>query len=219
LPQWSQIHLLKRIRNAPEFLLLGLAAAGLVFYVIRGLVVERADDERGRTPRLPMLFIGIYFGAVVFFASALSAISAGVQDRGWEISPWRETGFSWIGWAVVIAVALTALYDFLRDYPVAVLSVSILLAVFGFMTSIVNQADMSGVNSRTDTRLYNQVGLLIVNFDDTPEGIEQRCDVLDGLRAFAPNDSELRKMNLIATYVESAANNIYGAEFCDSDSS
>lgn len=219
LPQWSQIHLLKRIRTAPEFLLLGVAAAGVVFYVIRGLVVERADDKRGRRPRLPMLLLGLYFAAVVFFASLMSAVSGAVQDKGWDISPWRETGFSWIGWAVVIAVALTAFYDFLRDYPVAVLSVSILLAVFGFMTSIVNQADMSGVNSRTDTRLYNEVGLLIVNFDDTPEGNEQRCDVLDGLRDFAPNEAELRKMNLIATYVDSAAANIYGAEFCDSESS
>ena len=166
-----------------------------------------------------MLLIGIYFSAVVFLASVLSAISGAVQDKGWDISPWRETGFAWIGWTVVIAVALTAFYDFLRDYPTLVLSLTVLLAGLAFMTSIVNQADMSGVNARTDTRLYNEVGLLLVSFDDTPEGNAQRCGVLDGLRDFAPNDSELRKMNLIATYLDSATDNIYGVEFCDSDSS
>lgn len=219
LPQWSQVHLLKRIRGAPEFLLPAVAGAAVVFYTIRRTAIEREEDERGRRPVVPMLLIGIYFATVIFFASALAAISGGVQDKGWEISPWRETGFTWIGWAVVIAVALTALFDYLRDYAVLVAALSLLLAGLGFMTSIVNQADMASVNRRTDTRLYNQAGLFLVSFDDTPEGNEARCGVIDDLRDFAPNESELRKMNLIGEYLDDAAENIYGVVFCDSDSS
>jgi len=219
LPQWSQVHLLKRVRAAPEFLLLGAAAAGLAFHVIRRTAIERKEDERGRRPVLPMLLIGIYFGSVVLLASMLSASSGGVQDRGWEISPWRETGFTWIGWAVILAVALTALYDYLRDFPKAVMALSVLLAGLALMTSVVNQADMASVNRRTDSRLYNQVGLFVVQFDDTPEGNLARCDAIDGLRDFAPNESELRKMNLIGGFLDDTASSLYGVEFCDSDSS
>jgi len=216
VPQWSQIHLVKRLRHAPEFLLLAVTGAGFAFMVLRRMVVEREGDERGRRPRLPMALVGIYFGAVLLLASVLSAVSGGVQDKGADISPWRESGFSWIAWAVILAVVLTALYDWLYDRSALLLSV--FLAGSLALTSIVNQVDMASVNARTDTRLYNEVGMLLVNFDNTPEGNADRCDALDGLREFAPSDSELRKMNLIASYVDSAAENIYGTEFCTSDS-
>ncbi len=219
VPQWTQVHLLKRIKATPEFLLAAGAAAGLVLYVIRRTVVENEGDERGRRPRLPMLLIGMYFGAVVLLASALSAVSGAVQDKGVEISPWRETGFSWIGWAVVIAVALTALYDYLRDYPAVAMTLSVLLAGLALVTSIVNQADMQSVNKRTDTRLYNQAGLFVVHFDDTPAGNTQRCLVIDDLRAFAPNESELSKMNLIGEFLDDTASSLYGVVYCDSESS
>ena len=219
IPQWTQVHLLKRIRSAPEFLLLAFTAAGMAFYVIRKLAIERDGDVRGRRPRLPMLLVGLYFASVLFFATVLSAVSGGVQDRGWDISPWRETGFNWVAWAVVIAVALTALFDWLKDYPVLGLWVSLLLAGLMFMTSIVNQADMASVRSREDTRLYNEAGLLLVSFDNNPEGNAQRCDVIDDLRDFAANASELRKMNILGGFLDDAAENIYGTIYCETDSS
>jgi hypothetical protein len=219
IPQWTQVHLLKRLRSAPEFLLLGVVAGGLAYYVLRRTAFERENDERGRSPRLPMLLLGVYFAALVFFAAWLAAISGAVQDKGWDISPWRETGFTWIGWSVIIAVALTAFFDWLRNDPGVVIALSAIIAVLAFMTAIVNQADMASVNSRLDTRLINEAGLLLANFDVTEEGNAQRCGVMADLRDSAPNDSELRKMNLIATYLDSAADNIYGVVFCDSDSS
>ncbi len=217
IPQWTQIHLIKRLRAAPEFLLLAATAGGLAYAVLQRTVIERDDDQRGRRPRLPMALIGIYFATVLFFASILSAVSGAVQDKGADISPWRETGFSWIAWAVIIAVVLTALYDWLYDRSALVMSVC--LALLMAMTAVVNQADMASVNSRLDTRAYNEVGLLLVNFDDTAEGNEQRCAVVDELRDFSPRESELRKMNLIGTYLDSAAENLYGTVFCDSGSS
>jgi hypothetical protein len=219
IPQWTQAHLLDQIRSAPEFLLLAVAGVGLAFYVIRKLAIERDGDVRGRRPRLPMALVGLYFAGVLFFATALAAVSGGVQDRGWDISPWRETGFSWIAWAVVIAVALTALFDWLKEYPVWSMAASVLLALLIFMTSIVNQADMANVRLQPDTRLYNAAGLLLVDFDDTPEGNQQRCDVIDDLRDFAPNASELRKMNILGGFLDDAADNIYGFVYCDSESS
>ncbi len=214
VPQVVQVELLRRLRNAPEFLLLAAAGGGMAFLVLRRVVVEREDDERGRHPRVPMLLIGFYFGAVLFFASVLAAVSGGVQDKGADISPWRETGFSWIAWAVILAVALTALFDWL--YERSALWLTIILAVLVALTSILNQADMATVNSRSDTRLYNEAGLLLVNFDNTPEGDAERCAVIDGLRAYAPTESELRKMNIIGEYLDATAANIYGTEFCES---
>jgi hypothetical protein len=219
IPQWSQVHLLKRISSAPEFLLLAVAGAGMAFYVIRKLAIEREGDVRGRRPRLPMLLVGLYFAAVLLFASALSAVSGAVQDSGWEISPWRETGFSWIAWAVVIAVALTALFDWLKYYPILGMSVSVLLALLVLMTSIVNQADMASVRSRLDGRLHNEAGLLLVSFDTNTAGNAQRCDVVEDLRDFAGTASELRKMNLLGDFLDDAAENIYGTIYCDPDSS
>ena len=75
------------------------------------------------------------------------------------------------------------------------------------------------VTHHPDTRLLNEAGLLLVNFDDTDRGDAQRCGVMADLRDSAPNALELRKMSLIATYLDSAADNIYGVVFCDSDSS
>jgi hypothetical protein len=220
IPQWTQVHLLKRIRSAPEFLLLaGVGAAG-AWYVIQRLVIQREGDVRGRRPRLPMALVAAYFATVLFFATALSAVSGGVQDRGWDISPWRETGFNWIAWAVILAVVLTAAYDWItRDYPVLVVGITALLAGLMFVTSIVNQADMASVRSRLDSRLYNEAGLLLVSFDNTPEGNERRCEVIQDLRDFAPNASELRKMNLLGEFIDDAAENIYGTIYCETDSS
>ena len=208
-----------RIRNVPEFLLLGVASAGLVWYVIRRHVVERDDDVLGRTPRLPMLLLGAYFGAVVLMGTMVSTVSAGVQDKGWDISPWRESGFTWVGWAVILAIALTVLFHALRDHPGLVTLVSIGLAAIMFVTSVVNQADIERVRSTLDGRLYNEAGLLLVNFDDTPEGNAQRCGVLADLRDFAPNDSELWKMRRLGNYLDDAADNIYGVIYCDPGSS
>ena len=168
---------------------------------------------------MAVLLIGIYFGAVVLLASTVGAVSGAVQDKGWDISPWRESGFSWIGWAVIFAVALTAFYDYLRDFPAIVTALSVVLAALALVTAVVNQADMASVNRRTDTRLYNQAGLSLVQFDATPEGNAARCATIDGLRDFAPNESELRKMNLIGSYLDDAGSSLYGVVFCDSDSS
>ena len=185
--------------------------------MLRRTAIESDDDERGRRPRLPMALIGIYFGTVLFFASVLSAVSGGVQDKGASLSPWRETGFSWIAWAVIIAIILTALYDWLYDRSALIMSAC--LGLLMALTAIVNQADMASVNSRLDTRAYNEIGLLLVNFDNTAEGNAQRCAVIDELRDFAASESEVRKMNLIGTYLDSTAENIYGTVYCDSDSS
>lgn len=217
VPQFAQIDLLGRLRGSPEFLLLAAIGAGLAFVALRRTTLERDGEERGRRVRIPMMLVGTYFGAVLFFAALLAAVSGGVQDKGVTYSPWRETGFTWIAWAVILAIVLTILYDRLTSRAALVASVALALLVS--LTSIVNQADMATVHARSDTRLYNELGLLIVNFDRTPEGDQERCDVLDGLRDYAANPSELRKMNLIETYLDSAADSIYGTVFCDSGSS
>lgn len=220
IPQIGRIHRLRRIGAAPEFLALAVAAAGIGFYVVRKLVVEHEGDTRGRRPRFPMALAGAYFASVLFLAAALSAVSGGVQDRGWDFSPWRETGFTWIAWAVVIAVALAALYDWL-DQSIRGMGIvlPIVLAALLFVTSIINQADMARVRSRLDSRLYNEAGLLLVDFDVGPEGNSRRCEVIDDLRDFAASESELRKMNILGGFLDDAAENIYGTIYCETDSS
>lgn len=216
--QWSQYALLKRIRHAPEFLLLALAAAAFAYSVIRRALSERPEEEVRRRPRLPMLLVGVYFAVVVALGASLAAVSAAVQDKGWDISPWRETGFTWIGWSVVIAVTLVALFDAVRFRDWMVTGLSAILVVSAAVTSLVNQADMATINARPDTRLYNEVGLLVVNFDKTPESESARCTVLENLRDFAPNETELHKMNLLSRYLDATATNLYGVVFCESDS-
>ena len=217
VPQLTQLRLLERLRGAPEFLLLAAASGGLGFVALQRTAIEYEDDSRGRRPRIPMALIGLYFVAVLFFASLLASVSKGVQDKGAYIAPWRETGFSWIAWAVILAIVLTIVFDVIHDRWALVISgvLAVLLAV----TAIINQADMATVNARTDTRLYNEAGLLLVNFDRNDEGNVARCAVLDGLREFAATESELRKMNLIGTYLDSSAVSMYGMDYCDSDSS
>jgi hypothetical protein len=216
VPQWTQFHLVRRLRGSPEFLLLAVVGGWLAYSALTRTAIEYEDDTRGRTPRQPMALLGVYFAAVLLLASTLAAASAAVQDKGADISPWRETGFSWIAWSVVIAIALTALYDWLSDRSATVATAC--LALLMAITSVVNQADMASVNSREDTRLYNEAGLLLVNFDETATGETQRCAVLEGLMEFAATDSERRKMGLIASYLDTAADSFYGTEFCVSDS-
>ncbi len=214
VPQWSQLNLLSWVRRAPEFLLPAVVGAGLAFEVLRRTAIERDEDTRGRHPRVPMTLMGIYFVMILFGAATLAALSGGLQDRGADISPWRETGLSWMAWAVILGIALTALYDWLYDRSALVMSACLARALA--LTSIVNQGDMASVNSRLDTRLQNEAGLLLVNFDNNPEGDEQRCDVIADLVATAVSDSEERKLVLVGTYLDSAADNIYGTVFCES---
>ncbi len=216
IPQWSQLNLISWVRRAPEFLIPALAGAGLAFEVLRRTAIERDDDSRGRHPRIPMTLMGIYFVMVLFGASALAAISGGLQDRGADISPWRETGLSWMAWAVILGIALTALYDWLYDRSALIMSACLALALA--VTSIVNQGDMASVNSLPETRLQNQAGLLLVNFDESPEGNEARCEVIADLKATAVSDAELRKLTLVGDYLDSAAENIHDMVFCDSGS-
>jgi hypothetical protein len=42
---------------------------------------------------------------------------------------------------------------------------------------------------------------------------------MDGLRAVAVSDAEVRKMDLIEEYLDQSARNFYGVVFCDSGSS
>jgi len=210
----SQLGLLELLGDFVLFLLPAVAAGGLGYLVLGRTAIEYEDDERGRRPRLPMALIATYFGAVLLLASGLASVSGGVQDKGADFSPWRETGFTWIAWAVILAVVLTAVYDLLSDRWA--LMVSGALAVLLALTALVNQGDMAEVNAVQDARLYNQAGLMMVNFDDTPAGNLSRCAVLDDLRDFAPRESEVRKMDLIETYLNSAATNIYGSAFCES---
>jgi hypothetical protein len=216
LTQLSQLNLLEFVGDFPIFLALAFAAAGLGYVVLGRTAIEYEGDERGRRPRLPMALIATYFGATLVLASALASVSGGVQDKGADFSPWRETGFTWIAWAVILAVVLTAVYDLLSARWALVVSGA--LAVLLAVTALVNQGDMARINAMQDTRLYNEAGLMLVNFDDTPEGNRSRCAVLDDLRDFAPSESEVRKMDLIETYLNSAASNIYGSTFCDSGS-
>ena len=218
LAQLSQVDLLSRLRGIPELLLLAVAAGGLGYLVLGRTAIEYEDDERGRRPRLPMALIATYFGAVLLLASALASVSLAVQDLGPSISPHRDTPFTWIAWAVILAVLLTALLDMLSDRW-SVVVVAILAASLAF-TSVLNQGDLALANESRDTSLHNELGLLMVNFDRTDGGNARRCEVITAIRDLAPDGTtEPEAMRLLAGYLNGAAESIHGTVFCDSEES
>lgn len=215
LLQFVQLNLLRRLRGVPELLFLGILTPGVVLWALGRLVIPRGAEKATADSRRSVVLAGGYFVGVVVVGSSLAAISGSVQDKGFDLSPWRDTGFGWIGWAVVLAAILTLLLESIRYSRGLAIVLSTLLAVLAIVTSIQNQVDMVNSNARIDTRLYNEAGLLLVNFDDSAEGNIQRCGVIDGLRDFAPNESELRKMNLIGEHLDVAAENIHDVVYCD----
>ena len=86
---------------------------------------------------------------------------------------------------MVLAVLLTAFFDYVREYPAIVMTLSVALAVLAAITAVTNQAEIAESNSATETRLHHEAGLLLVNFDPSDDGDVRRCAVFAGLEALA----------------------------------
>ena len=148
-------------------------------------------------------------------ASFLAAISSGLQAKGFNPAPWRETGFGWIAWSVVISVGLALVLERVSARAWLAFGLAIVGVVFVAVT-VVNREDMRRVGIDEEGILHITAGRQLIDF--SLEDNDLRCATMDGLRAVAVTDGEVRKMDLIEEYLDQSALNFYGVVFCDSDS-
>ncbi|MCP4964100.1 MAG: hypothetical protein GY926_02575 [bacterium] len=192
-------------------------AVGLVWWGAKRLN-QRSPFGGGSIPtalRSVAPLIG-YYVSVIVVASFLAAISSGLQAKGFNPAPWRETGFGWIAWSVLISVGMALLLERVSARGWLAFGLAVVGVVFVAVT-VVNREDMRRVGINEEGILHITAGQQLVDFD--PADNAARCATMDGLRATAVSDGEVRKMNLIEEYLDQAAHNFYGVVFCDSDSS
>jgi hypothetical protein len=179
----------------------------------RNADIARVGDRP--TPRT-VTPVALYYAIVILLGAAISAISSGLQEKGLNPAPWRETGFGWVAWAVLISLALAVVAERLTTTPWLVAGLVLFVLTFT-ATTVINREDMRRVGLDEEGMLHIRAGQQLVDFD--PTGNASRCATIAGLRDVAVNESELRKMNLVATYLDAAAQNNYGTLFCDPASS
>jgi hypothetical protein len=153
-----------------------------------------------------------YWLAVVILASLLFSLSRAVQERDLTLAPWRESGFAWVAWSALIAIGVTLV---VRHTGTAFRALAVLFLAGGvFLASVENQADLARVRRQPESRLLNQVSLLLVEFDQTESGNAQRCAVVDDLIALADSEAGKDNARYLAGLLDAAATNHYRSDFC-----
>lgn len=197
---------------------LGVAVLAVAVLVIGWRAIQDGQprgDRDGRLAVRAVVPLATYYSAVILLASVLAATSSGLQDKGLNPAPWRETGFGWIAWAVLIALVLAVALEQLRGRPWLMIGVA-LVALAVSATTLVDREDMRRVGRDPEGMLHVAAGWQLVDFD--PADNASRCETIDGLREVAASDSERRKMGLVAEYLDATATNNFGMVFCDDSS-
>jgi hypothetical protein len=191
-------------------------AGALLVLAWRGAGESEDHERAGGVGPARFLPIASYYSIVILLGAVMSAASSGLQAKGFNPAPWRETGFGWIAWAVLVSVGLAILSGVLkaRAWPI----VGLVLMVLTFTaTTVINREDMRRVAEDPEGMFHITAGWQLADFN--PEGNAARCATIAGLREVAGPASELRKINLEADYLDAAAMNNYGVLFCDPDDS
>ena len=195
----------------------GLLAMAVLIWGLRTADRQNAFGAGSMTAAIrDVAPLAIFYGTVILLASVISAISSGLQEKGFNPVPWRETGFGWIAWAVLLSLGLAVLLERISSRVWLVIGV-VLVGLTFVASTVINREDMRRVGIDEEGMLHIQAGQQLVDFEAT-ENVA-RCATVDGLREVAGSDSELRKANLVAVYLDAAAMNHYGVAFCDSGSS
>jgi hypothetical protein len=158
-------------------------------------------------------FVAVYFSAVLLLGAGLSATSATIQSRGFDLSPWREMGFTWTGWAVLLATGVAWLVAG-RNGRLLRLGLGVLLVGGVFLASVQNQADMNRIRAEPENRIHHQIALMLVHFDRSPEGNRARCLLIDDLIDLFEEGTQRNQMVFLAGLVDQVALNHYGEPFC-----
>jgi hypothetical protein len=213
----AQFRSVVRMMTHPSVALLisfGIAVVAGALLVLAWRRTDGEDGDGGTSMVAPGRVVPLvaYYTIVILLAAVISAVSSGLQAKGFNPAPWRETGFGWIGWAVLASVGLALLADRLRAKPWS--AVALVLIVLTFTaTTVINREDMRRVSADPEGMLHITAGHQLVDFD--PAENAARCATIAGLREVAGSGSELRKANLEASYLDAAAQNNYGVLFCD----
>ena len=205
--QWEQTRLaLTRDRSA---ILLGMVAALAAFLILRRAWREPPEGESLRRAWQAGL---VYSVAIIILAALLSSLSLAVQQGDLGLRPWRETGFSWVGWSMLLAL-VSAGWLTRPERPLRLLTGGVLI-VGVFLAAVQNQTDLARERSDPEARLHNQVATLLVDFDPTESGNAQRCQVTGQLLALPDADSN--RMPFLVGLLDAVATNHYRTSFCSS---
>ncbi|HKX74849.1 MAG TPA: hypothetical protein VJR05_05605, partial [Acidimicrobiia bacterium] len=154
----------------------------------------------------------IYSIVIIILAALLSSLSLAVQQGELGLRPWRESGFGWVGWSVLLALISATLLT--RPERLLRLLTGGVLIVGVFLAAVQNQTDLARERSDPEARLHNQVATLLVDFDPTESGNAQRCQVAGQLLALPNADSN--RMPFLVGLLDAVATNHYGTSFCSS---
>lgn len=213
----AQFQAVVRLMTRPSGVLLisfAVAVISVGLLAIAWRTVPAVQDGGGRRPAILLTAgpITIYYSVVILLGAVLSAASTGLQGKGLNPAPWRETGFGLIAWAVLISVGLAVATEVLRSRMWLLIG-SILFVLTITATTVINRDDMRRVGLDAEGALHIEAGWQLVGFESSAN--TERCATIDGLRDLAVDDNELRKINLVAAYLDDAAENHYGRLFCD----
>lgn len=167
-----------------------------------------------RDPMVPPPRLGsvaIYLAGVLLGASLLASLSQAVQIGEMGLAPWRETGFAWFAWSGLIAIGFTYLLRLQPLWTKPVVGAVLVGSVF--IATLQNGVDLAATRAQPESRLHNQIALLLVNFDRTDAGNADRCAVFDELTA--DPQAERNRTPFLVNLVDAVAANHYGRSFCE----
>ena len=197
------------LRANKDLFVIGLMAAAFASWLLwRSWAIEREAVPSRHNGWMGAA--ALYFGVVLVLATGLASLSREVQQQDLGLTPWRESGFSWVAWTGLVAVVVTVAIQRLSHLPQVGLAVVLVAAVL--MASVQNQADMLTVRSQPEGRLHNQIAASLADFDRSDRGNMHRCAITNELLAFP--EAEPNRFPFLVGLLDAVAINHYGLPFC-----
>lgn len=192
--------------------LLALLLAALVIVAVRS---AQQLDRYSATPtagtaawRRPAASLAALGAATALLPALLAGLSRHVHRVDYPIGEaWRETVMVQVGWSLVAASALVALFGIARTRRASSVLAAVAATVLcvGLVLTLLANAKLNRVDRNTPLNaISNQIAAATVHFDPTEGGNARRCRLIDDYTTILPDGwlsgpnvgSELNKLML-----------------------
>lgn len=166
---------------------------------------------------------GAAVGALGMVTVLMPALLAGLSKRTQSVRPaigeaWRETLMVQVGWSLVAAALLIAVFGVVahsRFARVVAVAVPAILCVV-MALALLSNARVTRADRVTPLHaLTSEIATAAIHFDPTRAGNARRCGLIDGFTAIRPGTDKWVSGPNVGAELDRLMSEIHGMRFCD----